>query len=687
MTKLIHIIWRTLELSLISVFLYACTFGMSAPQPASPTAPVATQLPPSPTPVQLGPALRLDAAGVELRYPEGWITRVEETSVTLAPTEAALAGGLPGVEPVIVLDATSLETLVTRFGPAAADHPESFFEVSSGAAREAGYEIGATTPITIEGYLGLSADLSTPGGTGRLTVLIGPTTAIRILGQAAPEGWEAGGAATYQAILESIRLFKPSTTAPTPRITAEQPPILDRGPAGFVLRIGGNTGPPQGRFVMARGLAVAPDGTLYLAESSRGVWVFEPDGKLIRTFGNDEVLDAYDVALAPDGDLYVADYGRNGVARFGADGTFVSRWGSPGNAPDQFGLAAPQRIAIGPDGSIYALDARPGPESGRMVSSIARFRPDGQLLQRFDLAPDLAPADLAVDARGMIYLAESFSGEIVKLAPDGTELARFGDPTARERFAGGAIDLDAQGNIYVATYAAGIIKLSPSGIVIARGGSAVAPGKVPGPGEFSLPNGIAVAPGGVVWVSDNSGEYSAVTALRLQVDEAAAATAAAQLDSATTLPAAPADGLLRQWASEARASSFYAPDYDPAGATGPPDVEGCQDSPNAWAAAMPNSLEVLEVRFPTPVFAVGLNVYQSYHPGFISAIELLDERGAAQTVYTAVPALTEPCPVVLKVTFPQTLMPIVGARLTVDQRAGATWAEIDAVELIGVPLR
>lgn len=668
---------------LIVALLAACALGLPAAPPPAPS-PVATVPPPSPTPIILDATLRLEEAGVEVRHPAGWATRVVSSTATLAPSAATLAGVAPGDELLVTVDATPLEVLATRFGPGAVENPESFFEVSSSAAQEAGYLLSAASPVSVDGYPGLSADLSAAGGAGRLTVLIGPDSAVRVLGQAAPGAWAAGGAELYEAILASVRFFPPVTATPATGPRAEQPSLLTSGPAGFVLRLGGSSGPPRGRFVSARGMATAPDGTLYLAESSRGVWVFAPDGALVGTFGGEEVLDAYDVARAPDGDLFVADYGRNAIARFRADGTFVGRWGGPGNAPDQFGFSSPQRIAVGADGSVYALDTRPGPESGRVVSSVARFDPAGGLRERIELPADLAPADLAVDGAGYIYLADSFSGVVARLDPRGVEVARFGDPAARESFAGGAIDLDEQGNIYVATYAAGVLKLAPSGVVIARGGRAVAPGKIPAPGEFSLPNGIAVGPGGVVWVSDNSGEYSAVTALRLTTDEAAVATALAQPGAGTpgaALP--PAENLLRQWAAEARASSFYAPDYDPGGVTGPPDVEGCQDSPDAWAAAAPNSLETLEVRFATPVFAVGLNVYQSYHPGFISKIELLDERGEARTVYSATPAPAETCPAVLSVTFAQTLTRIVGARLTVDQRAGATWAEIDAVELLG----
>jgi hypothetical protein len=302
------------------------------------------------------------------------------------------------------------------------------------------------------------------------------------------------------------------------------------------------------------------------------------------------------------------------------------------------------------------------------------------------LPADLAPADLAVDGSGNIYLAETFGGSVVKLAPDGSELARFGDPAAAKSLAAGALDLDQQGNIYLATYASGVVKLSPGGVEVARGGGTAAPGSAPNAGEFSLPNGVASAPGGVVWVSDNSGEYSAVTALRLSSDPALEGTAAAigatAVADATPVPES---ALLRQWADSATASSFYEPDYDPAGATGPPNVTGCQDSTDAWASADPNGMERLELKFKTPVFATGLTIYQNHQPGYISQVELVDERGEVIPVYKNTPALIDTCPLILPVSFDQTLSRIVSVRITVDQRGGANWSEVDAVELVGVP--
>jgi streptogramin lyase len=460
-----------------------------------------------------------------------------------------------------------------------------------------------------------------------------------------------------------------------------------------VLRLGGNDGPPGGRFDSARGLAAAPDGTVYLAESNKGIWVFRPSGELVQTFGSDVLLDAYDVAYSPNGDLFVADYGRSAIVQFNNEGTLVKRWGSAGEGNDQFGVASPQRIAVGTDGIVYALDSRLT-DGGGALNTIMRFRSaDGSFIDRVALPEGSAPADIAVDAEGNLYLAETLDATIVKLNRLGEVVGRFGGTVVEGGIVAGALDVDRLGNMYVASWNAGILKLSPEGVIIARGGEVAAPNTVPAPGQFVLPNGIVAAAGGITWVSDKSGVYSALTAIKLAGDsegqataeaQAAATTQASEAITGTVEPALPSDGLFRQWASEASASSSYGTDYGPDGATGPPDVQGCQDSINAWASSDPNGLETLELRYAKPVFAVQVNVHQNHQPGFISKIELLDEQGAAIIVYTASPALSATCPLVLSATFDQTTNPIVAVRLTIDQRSGANWNEIDAVELVGV---
>ncbi|NJK80590.1 MAG: hypothetical protein HC914_12095 [Chloroflexaceae bacterium] len=675
-----HVSWQRL---LPVFFLLTSLIGCAAVPPMAPPAvPTAALValptePPTPTLVTLDETVRLQHSGVSLAYPSGWQTRELSNTLTLAPRLESLESSAPGDDLVILVDTVPLTTLAEWYGAETANNVEALFRISSEGPQQAGYTLGATVPITVGGASGLAADLEAAGGSGRLIVLRQPPHMVRLLGQAAPAAWQQQ-LPLFEDILASVSFFAPAPTAtPTPENQALQPVLISDGPAGFVLRLGGNLGEPEGRFVATRGLAAAEDGTLYVAESSRGIWVFAPDGTLRRTFGEEDLLDAYDVAIGTDGDIFVADFGRNAITRFTPDGTLVKRWGGAGEGPDQFGLQSPQRIAIGADGSIYALDSRVAGSGS--TSSIVRFQPDGTLIERIALPDGSAPNDLAVDPVGNIYLAEPFGGAVLKISSEGQPIDRLGDDFDGGITAG-AVDVDRTGNVLAATWGKGIIKFTFDGTVLGTVGSPAETGNIPKPGEFSLPGGVAAGPGNIVWVSDNDGEYSAVTALRLVGDRQLQATAAAQATASVT--PIPLSTIIRQWASGATASSNYE-GYDPYKATGRPDTEGCRDSQNAWASADPNGLETLELEYSTPVFATGVVVYQNHQPGFISKIEVMNEDGKATTVYEREPRLLDICPYVLEVAFEPTLTRIVAVRLTVDQRDGANWSEVDAVELIG----
>ena len=696
---------RVVFLLLAALVLAGCAIpGLSTggppppPQTAAPAAATATPtLPPEPTPVALDATLQFEEGGFLLHYPQGWYTNQAASMLTIAPNEDAVHAPTPGQHLVMFIDSTPLDETTSASTEQQRAQLHNFFETSSAGPVQAGYTISATTPLTISGNMGLQADLRADWGAGRLAVILAPPQVVRILGQSSPDSWEAHSA-TFEGIIESISFFTPPVLpTPTPENHAIQPQQTRTGGLpGFVLRLGGNEGPPEGRFVSARGLDAGPDGVVYLAESGRGIWVFAPDGTLIATFGdNDLLLDAYDVDRGPNGDLFVADNGRNAIVRLSPNGTLIQRWGEIGDGEAQFGLQSPQRIAVGADGSVYALDSHPDPQNQSTHSSVIRFNGnDGSFMQRISLPSGSAPTDLAVDASGILYLAEPTDRVILKMDTEGNILARLGEQASPGGISAGAIDLDRQGNIYVATWNDGILRLSPNGTLLSTIGSIADPGSLPQPGQFSLPQGIAVAPGGIVWVSDNAGEYSAITAMRLFTDTGglppAAPAAPAPSQTTTTAPTAPmtTTNMLRQWASSASASSHYGDEYAPDGATGPPDVEGCTDSPDAWAPATPDSLETLELEYDTPVFAAQVNIHQTHQPGFIAKVEVRDESGSYTTVYEGEARLASACPDVMQVSFTPTLFPVRAVRLTIDQRQDANWSEIDAVELSGlVPMK
>jgi len=152
-----------------------------------------------------------------------------------------------------------------------------------------------------------------------------------------------------------------------------------------------------------------------------------------------------------------------------------------------------------------------------------------------------------------------------------------------------------------------------------------------------------------------------------------------------TDPNSPAPGEFF-WATSALASSEYrASDYSAKQASGAPDVPHHTDHAKAWAPRLANAGEEwIELTYPQPVRASGIEVTQSFNPGAIVRLEVYDESGAARTVWTGPD--TTPYTAnqigVLKVTFPTTALPVVRVKVILDTRRVAGWNEIDAVKLI-----
>jgi len=136
-------------------------------------------------------------------------------------------------------------------------------------------------------------------------------------------------------------------------------------------------------------------------------------------------------------------------------------------------------------------------------------------------APDArfqSPGDIAVDALGNLYVADTGNNTIRKIAPDGsvsTLAGQAGKPGRSDgkgneaRFVAPlGIAVDHAGNVYVAEFASDLIrKITPEGMVSTLAGSAGNPGSEDGTGDnahFRNPWSVAVDSTGNVYVADKS---------------------------------------------------------------------------------------------------------------------------------------------------------------------------------------
>jgi DNA-binding beta-propeller fold protein YncE len=141
------------------------------------------------------------------------------------------------------------------------------------------------------------------------------------------------------------------------------------------------------------------------------------------------------VALAPSGELYVADSGHGRIARFSVAGRPLGTLGAGL-------LVRPLAVAVAPNGNLYVADAG----SDRVLE----LSPAGARVGAWGGFDE--PAGIALDGAGHVFVAERRAGRLRELAPDGRPLAAWGSSGggSGQLSLPSAVAVDCRGDVLVA---------------------------------------------------------------------------------------------------------------------------------------------------------------------------------------------------------------------------------------------
>jgi sugar lactone lactonase YvrE len=265
------------------------------------------------------------------------------------------------------------------------------------------------------------------------------------------------------------------------------------------------------RFSEPFGIVAAPDGTIFVSDAGQANEIrrISPDGRVSTVAGGFSTPSG--LALASDGTLYAADTGGHAIRRISPDGVVstLAGDGTPGYADGPAAQArfnGPIGVAVTPDGRVVVADTYNDRirviESDGTVRTLAGSERPGANDGVADGASFDTPTGIALDARGIVYVADTGNGVVRTVDLVGrvsTPPWAHGDGFFRPLGVAPGPD----GELYVADEGGRIVAVGPDGTSHTLAGTGVGFRDGEGAGaRFRRPSGVALIRPGQLVVAD-----------------------------------------------------------------------------------------------------------------------------------------------------------------------------------------
>lgn len=198
---------------------------------------------------------------------------------------------------------------------------------------------------------------------------------------------------------------------------AESAPVIVADPDGNVLRTFG-----EGLFTRPHAIRIDDDGAVWTVDSTTSiVRKFSPQGQLLMTIDVGDLFDpgrescaSSDIAFAANGNVYISDgYCNSRILQYSSSGERLLLWGIAGDGPGEFDL--PHAISMSPAGDVYVADR----ENGR----VQWFDQNGIFLGEWDYGGRILSMDFT--AEGELFIGAEPKGappmqeaSLIKLNPE-----------------------------------------------------------------------------------------------------------------------------------------------------------------------------------------------------------------------------------------------------------------------------